>query len=491
MKKQSKYVVIILVILLIGIILINNIYVNSIDVSEKTVIISTCTGEMRGLEIGVSVYAGYNQVPLILSDKTLPNQLDEWLPKYVKQNDIKKIVVVGPISAQQLLKLHSMNIQVQQVNGNSIADILTKIADNTNDKNNDTIIFTASDPMAGLLGAYTRTPVFVTATNSTYDSSEYLNPDYEDYIKKHDIKHIIIVGYLPETIKDTFKKYNLTIEEISGSTSEEISENVNNKLKYDGLINNTTRAYYGFYGELPTIVPNAIKDNAMLIEDSSGQKEIIDYITQNNITEVYITRNTESDYIQMEEEDYVSSDIINQLRKNNITIKYLTRNRTLDEATGLYDVKIISVENLENQTTNQKNIELTNTIKTKPPLLSMLTYSKWVDSNNISSTIENNNNNYAVKWSTIHPYYWKKINETSYYATTNTGYEYQWNFNGTLWNVDYIFNGSKYYNVTWIENNDNSWTEIQPYQNYTWMYNNKTWACYDENNNLVYYIEKI
>ncbi|WP_455645345.1 hypothetical protein [Methanosphaera sp.] len=491
MKKLIKYILSIVVIILIGIILINNLYVNSIDVSEKTVIISTCTGEMRGLEMGVSVYAGYNQVPLILSDKTLPTQLAKWLPGYVKQNNIKKIIVVGPVSAQQLLELHLMNVQVQQVNGNSISSILTKIADNTNDKNNDTLIFTASDPMAGLLGAYTRTPVFVTATNSTYDSAEYLDSNYEEYIKSHDIKHVIIVGHLPETIKDTFKEYNLTIEEISGSTSEEVSENINNKLKSEGFLNNTTRAYYGFYGELPTIVPNVIQDNAMLIEDSSGQNEIIDYIKQNNITEVYITRNTKSDYIQMEEEDYVSSDIINQLKQNNITIKYLTRNRTLDEATGLYDVKIISVENLENQTTKQETIELTNNIKTKPPLLSMLTYSKWIDSNNISATIENNSDNYTVKWSTIHPYYWKKINETSYYATTNTGYEYNWNYNGTSWNVDYIFNGSKYYNITWVENDDNSWTEIQPYQNYTWMYDNKTWVCFDENHDLVYHIDKI
>ena len=314
------------------------------DIDNNTLVISVCTGNMRGLETGISVYAGYNKAPLVLSDRTLPQQLDSWLPSFIKKNNIKKIVVVGPITAKQLLQLHMCGVEVKQVSGKSIPDILTKVADNTPTKNNDTLIFSASDPLAGVLGAYTKTPVFITATNETYNSADVLDTKYDEYIKTHNISHIIIVGNLPESLKNQLKSYNTTIEELSGRNSVDVSINVNNKLKSLGLLNNTTQAYYGFYGELPTIVPLVIQNNAMLIEDSSNHGDISDYIKENNVSKITLTRNTESDYIQMEESDYISSKIIDEFRENNIHTEFLTNNRTLDEATGLYDVKINSIE---------------------------------------------------------------------------------------------------------------------------------------------------
>ena len=68
----------------------------------------------------------------------------------------------------------------------------------------------------------------------------------------------------------------------------------------------------------------------MLIEDSSNHGDISDYIKENNVSKITLTRNTESDYIQMEESDYISSKIIDEFRENNIDTEFLTNNRTLD-----------------------------------------------------------------------------------------------------------------------------------------------------------------
>ncbi len=489
-KKYSLFFFVILILIFAS--LVNTTNTDSINTTEKSIIVSVCTGNMRALETGVSVYAGYNEVPLILSDKTLPDQLSSWLPGYIKENNIDKIIVVGPVDFKQLLNFYMMGVNVEQINGNSISEILTKIADNTLDKNNDTLIFSASDHMAGLLGAYTKIPVFMTASNSTYESSKNLDSNYKEYIKTHNIKHVIIVGNLPETLKDDLKEFNLTIEELGGSSSTEVSKNVNNKLKSLGYINNSSVTYYGFYGELPTVIPMAVKNNAMMIEDSSNQGDVLDYLKENNVTSVYFTRNKESDYIQMEEEDYISSDIIKEFENNNISVNYLTKNRTLDEATGLYDMKIISAENMMNKNILNETADSYNIVKSKPPLLEILNYPNWEDSNNISvSTHENNYNNYTVNWSTIHPYQYIKNNETSYYITSNTGYEYIWTYSNLSWDVEYIYKNNSYYHVKWIENENNSWTEIHPDTYYTWQFNQDIWYCYDKSSKLIYTIKKV
>lgn len=491
MRKIVKIFGVIIIILSLMFIVANNIYTDSIECDNNTIIISVCTGNMRALETGVSVYAGYNGIPLILSDKTMPEQLNSWLPIYLSENNITKIIVVGPVTAEQLYNFMKFGVEVKQINGNSISEILTKIAQNTEEINKDEIIITASDPLAGELGAYMKHPVFVTATNSTYLSDEYLDNNYIDYIKQNHVKNAIIVGNIPNSIKTQLQKLNVTTEEISGHDSLDVSRNINNVLKTKGYTNNSTIAYYGFYGELPTIIPTLIKNNGILLEDSSNTGEIIQYLKENNIKTVFITRNTESDYIQMEETDYISSDVINNLEKNNISIKYLTKNRTLDEATGLYDMKIITAEFIENKHNNITKTEQYINIKTEPPLIEMLKEKECIDSNNISASIKTENNEYIVKWDTIHPYIWKKINDYQYYATSNTGYEYFWTKEDNLWKVQYKFNNTNYYNITWIENENSSWTEIHDKKNFTWRYDGTKWNCYNNNSELIYYISKI
>ncbi|MCD7782146.1 MAG: hypothetical protein LUG89_05575, partial [Methanosphaera sp.] len=460
---------------------------NTIDTDNNTLILSLCTGEYRTLEIGVSVYAGYMEVPLILTDKTLPDQLSQWLPAYVQENNITKIVVVGEVTNKQLLDFTLMGLEVEVVNGDSIADILTTIAENTPEVSNDTVIFSASDPLAGYLGAYTKIPVFMTASNSSYESSQYLDEEYIEYLESHDIKHIIIVGDLPDTIINQLSNYNATIEKLDANGTDDLSMVVNNKLQSMGYLNNTTTTYYGFYGEIPSIIPNAITNNAMVIEDSSNQNSTIEYLEDNNITDIIFTRNQESDYILMEETDYISSTVVDDFTNKSFNISFLTNQRTLDEATGLYDVKINSIEELSNNKTQLNISQPDNILDSQPPLISILNYSSAIDSNNISLEVSNDDGNYTLTWSTIHPYT-ASYNNTSYYITSNTGYEYFWNYTNNTWLVDYVYNNTTYYHVEWIKNPDNSWCEIHNNTNYTWINNGSMWYCYDQSDELVYYI---
>ena len=486
MKKVYKLLVLLLIIVMAVLVSINSFYVNSIECDENTLIISQCTGNMRGLETGVSVYAGYKEVPMMLSDKKIPEQIADWLPSYISRNNITKVILVGSIDLQEVIKLKSMGVDVKQVNGDSISEILTKIADNTKDKNNDTVIFTSSDPMAGFMGAHMKAPVFVTATNSSYASSEELDDNYIKYLDSHDVKHIIVVGSLPEKIMNQLHKYNAPVEVITGQSSSQLSININRKLEDMGYINTTT-AYYGFYGEIPAVIPSAITDNAYLMEDSSFDTQSIDYLKDNNVTEVKVTRNTESDYIQMEETDYISTDVIRKFEENDLKVTFLTKDRTLDEATGLYDTKMMLLEKQNDISYVDYNNTIQENQKTLPPLLAMLKNKKITDSNNITAEItREDDNNWTVKWSTIHPYTWIKYNDTYYYATSNTGYEYYWILENNSWRIDYRYNNTTYYNVTWIENDDNSWTELQANKNYTWRYDGKCHYCYDGNQNPVY-----
>ena len=489
MKKMIKILAVLLSILLLAVFSISSVYTDTIECDNSTLIVAVCTGDMRALETGVSVYAGSNNVPLILSDKTIPEQLKDWLPDYVEENNITKIIVVGPVTAQQMFDFMKLGVEVKQVNGNSISEILTKLAENSKNLRNDSVVLSASDPLAAELGAYMKIPVFITASNSTYSSAENLSDDYLNYMKKHQIKKVIIVGNLPETIKKQLSENDIIFEELSGENSLDVSRKVNNKLVAEGYVKNPQTVYYGFYGELPTIIPSVVKNNALLVEDSSNNGNLLSYLRENNIKNVVVTRNTESDYIQMEETDYVSSDVTNQLEKNNITVHWLTKKRTLDEATGLYDMKILTVENMDIKETKHFNDSSNQIIKTDPPLIAMLNTKKCIDSNNISAEIKENNGEYTVKWSTIHPYVWKKINENEYHVTSNTGYEYHWTKEVNTWKVNYTLNNQEYYNTTWIENEDNSWTEIQAKRNFTWKYDGMKWKCYDNKNHLIYYID--
>lgn len=491
MKTAHKLLMLIIMASILSIITISTTYTDTIECDNQTLIISVCTGEMRALETGVAVYAGIDKTPFILSDKTLPTQLSTWLPTYVEKNNITKIIIVGSITPQQLLEFMKLRVTVKQITGNNIADILTKIAKNNNQTSKKEIIITASDPLAGVLGAYKKIPVFITATNGTYQSSNTLSVEYKEYIQKNNIKKVTIVGNIPQTIKEELKNYNITIEEISGETSLDLSNNLNDKLKKEGYLTNTTTAFYGFYGELPTITPTVIQENAVMIEDSSNQGNIIPYLKENNISTVYILRNTESDYIQMEETDYINTDVINNLKQNNITIKYLTRPRTLDEATGLYDMKIMTAEYMENNTSIYATNNSSHIKKTQPPLIEMLEKQEIKDSNNITATVTKQNDKHIVKWNTIHPYTWQKIDQNRYYATSNTGYEYIWIKQKNMWKVQYKYNGTNYYNITWKENSDNTWTETHEKQEYTWKYDGKNWNCYNQEKQLIYYIQII
>ena len=486
MKKVYKLLVPALIILAVIIVTFASIYADSIDCDENTLIISQCTANMRGLETGISVYAGYKGVPMLLSDKRIPTQIANWLPSYIKRNNITKVIVVGSMDIDELIKLKSMGVEVKQVNGDSISSILTKIADNTKDKNNDTIIFTASDPMAGFLGACLKAPVFVTADNSTYASSQQLDENYIRYLDEHEIKNIIVVGSLPDKIIKKLNEYNATVEVITGQSSSQLSVNINKKLNGMGLIE-SNRTYYGFYGEIPAVIPSVIRDRAYLMEDSSFDTSTIDYLKENNVSEIYVTRNTESDYIQMEETDYISGDVIAKLEENEFNVTFLTKERTLDEATGLYDTKMILLESQDDNPINSSDKKVQHSQKTLPPLLEMLKKKKYVDSNNITADITSmDDNSWTVKWSTIHPYTWIKHDEAHYYATTNTGYEYRWIYTDEAWRVDYIFNNTTYYNTTWIENNDNTWTEMQQNKNYTWINDGANWYCYGQDEKLTY-----
>ncbi len=515
---MTKFRIILLLLVLIAILTIATFHtttIDSIESNENTLVISVCTNDMRGLETGISVYASINDYPLILSDSMIPDELSNYLDVFIRENNITKVVIAGDLDYSQIFKFKSMNLEVEKINGDSISEILTTLAENSDNISNDTVIFTSSDPIAAILGAYTKTPVFITATNSSYNSAETLDSEYDNYLESHDISNIIVVGNLPDSLIDQLSTYNATIEQLTGPTSSDVSIAVNDKLKSIGYLEDSTTAYYGFFGEIPSIIPNVVKDNAYLIEDSTGSSNVLDYLKMNNITDIIFTRNTESEYIQMEEQDYISSNITTMYEDNNFTVKYLTNKRTLDEATGLYDMKINTLKlsenhqennnstekigiflynNNYNRTTNDNrddyNLINDNITRQLPPLLSLLSYPSWIDSNNISLSIIDNGNNLTAKWSTIHPYTWIKVNDTYYISKTNTGYDYVWSYDDSKWNVDYYYNNSSYYHVEFIQNNSDSWTEVEPHANYTWKYEYSTWNCYDNSSNLVYYIEK-
>lgn len=111
--------------------------------SNNTIIISSSTGDMKGLEVGVASYAGENGIPLILASNTLSYPIDEWLPSFLEKANIKNVIWIGPVSKWQIYTLKLLNLNVEQVNGLSKSQILTKLAEK-NYKSVDTVILTAS-----------------------------------------------------------------------------------------------------------------------------------------------------------------------------------------------------------------------------------------------------------------------------------------------------------------------------------------------------------
>ena len=288
------------------------------------------------------------------------------------------------------------------------------------------------------------------------------------------------------TLKDQLHESNITYEEITGSDSVELSYNVNNKIKSLGYLNNSRSVYYGFYGELASAVPLCYANNAMLIEDSSNMGKTNEYLKDNNITDIYFMRNAKSDYIMMEEEDYISSSIIKSLEDDNFKLHFMTNNRTLDEATGLYDVRINSAQKHETNNIHVENLQ-PQKINT-PPLLEILNHTKIRDSNNITANItQQNTTTFKIEYSSIHPYTYTMIDNNTYHITSNGEYEYIYQKNNNTWHVSYIHNNTTYYNTTWIINNNNSITEIQDNTKFTWYKNQDMWICY-LNNTPVYTI---
>lgn len=115
MKKIVKTAIIILALALLAVsVFAGSVCTDTMECDNNTLVISVCTGNMRALETGVSVYAGKDNVPFILSDKTMPEQLNQWLPGFISKNNITKIVVVGPVTAGQLVDFMKYGSEVCQ-----------------------------------------------------------------------------------------------------------------------------------------------------------------------------------------------------------------------------------------------------------------------------------------------------------------------------------------------------------------------------------------
>ena len=55
---KYKILAIIVIVVLLGIFSTKFLYTDSMDIDNNTLVISVCTGNMRGLETGISVYWG-------------------------------------------------------------------------------------------------------------------------------------------------------------------------------------------------------------------------------------------------------------------------------------------------------------------------------------------------------------------------------------------------------------------------------------------------
>jgi len=479
--------------------------------NNKTIIICSSTGDMKGLEVGVASYAGKERIPLILTSKTIPYPINEWISLFKDKANINKVILVGPVSNWQVISLKLLNMHIERISGSSKAEILTEIAEKTY-KTQNTVIITAADPSASLLGALMDVPVFVVAEPGKYTSSDNLDPEYMAYLSKYNITKVIVVGVVSNGILSELNSSNRTIEEIKGNDSFETSVQVSNRIidiqKKRGIDINS--AYCGFYGELPSIIPLAMHNNSIILVDPTiHMDEAVNYLKTKGINEAIITRNGPADYLQMEEPDFVSSTFIKKLNSAEISTVLLTNFRTINEATGLFETKMMAAEILMGtgnlwsfKNVNQTNIPfignktgnliLLDQINTKyPPILDVVLKSgNWITSTGSELTVRQIGlNEWFYGWKGIHPYIWHRNNNNDWYCYSGSQYSWHWihanktdnstitNNTNDTWTVEYLSDNKVYYRVYWVKKG-NIWEEIHTEASFNWKNENNTWTCY-------------
>lgn len=488
--------------------------------NNDTIIISASTGDMKGLEVGVASYAGKDGMPLILASNTIPYPLNEWLSSFKGSANIKKAIVVGPISDWQIYQLKLLNLKVEQINGSTKAQILTEMAEK-NYKSVDTVIITAADPSASLLGAVMNVPVFVVAEPGNYSSLNEMPPEYNSFIDQYHVKNAILVGPVSSPIIDDLKSKNMTIDEINGNdrfeTSTLVSDRIINIQKSRGISVNST--YCGFYGELPSIVPLAVKNHSIIIQDPTiHMDETVAYLKANNITNATITRNGPSDYLQMEETDFVSSTLTSKLQSAGITTSTLTNFRTVNEATGLYETKMMAAElllgtgdlwgsssPLGNADLLNNSIDLFNRYNNYnrildsryPPMLDIiLRGGNWNSNTGIQlNVIQIGTNEWYYSWKGVHPYI--AVNDAdNWYIYSGNKFSWHWSRNSSNvsrngldsgssndnWTVEYLSDGKVYYTVYWVKEGY-MWKEIHTEASYNWKHVGNSWICTRDGSN--------
>lgn len=143
--------------------------------------------------------------------------MNEWFSLFKDRANIKKVILIGPVSPLWVLSLKLLNLNVERIDGSSKAEILTEMAEKAY-KSQDTVIITASDPSASLLGAYMDVPVFVVAEPGEYVSSDTLELEYESYISDNNIKRVIVVGTVSQGIINDLNSKDIQLEEIGEMT---------------------------------------------------------------------------------------------------------------------------------------------------------------------------------------------------------------------------------------------------------------------------------
>lgn len=488
--------------------------------NNNTIIICSATGDMKGLEIGVASYAGKDGIPLILASKTISYPINQWMNLFKDKANIKKVVLVGPISNCQYSSLRLLDVRVERISGSTKAEILTKIAEKTY-KSQNTVIITASDPSASLLGALMDVPVFVVAEPGGYTSSDSLDPEYVAYLSEYNITKVIVVGNVSNGILKELNSSNRTVEEIKGNDSFGTSILVSNRVIYiqkqRGIDVNS--AYCGFYGELPSIIPLAIRNNSIIMIDPTlHMDETVNYLKSNGINDTVITRNGPADYIQMEEPDFVSSTLINKLNTAGIKTSLLTNFRTINEATGLFETKMMAAEilvgsgnlwsfsgvrtgNIYFNPINLANLHLDQSQNTtnNPPILDVIMKGgNWMSNTGSQLTIiQIGLNEWFYDWKGIHPYIWQRNNDNDWYCYSGSQYSWHWvhgnktgnytilNNTYDTWTVEYLSNNKVYYKVYWVKKG-NIWEEIHTENSFNWKRDFNEWICFSNNESGVF-----
>lgn len=468
---------------------------------NDTIIICAATGDMRGLEVGVASYAGKEGIPLILTSKTIPFPLDEWIPIFKDKANIRKVVVVGPVSSFQVEALKMLNLEVESIDGSSKGEILTDIAEKTY-KSPDTVIITDSNPSASLLGAYMDVPVFVVAEPGKYTSSETLDPQYESYLSNNSIKNVIVVGSVSQGIKDNLNAKNIQVDEINGNdsfqTSAEVSDRVIDILDQRGIVVNT--AYAGFYGELPSIIPLAVQDSSIILVDPTiHMDETADYLQAVKVSDVVITRNGPADYLQMEEPDFVSSRVMDRMHSAGINTSVLANFRTINEATGLFETKMLAAEDLHDTGDlwgKYGGMSLSPRVIFRdqsgaseyPPILDMvLEGGSWGSTTGSRLTVmQIGLNHWYFQWKGIHPYIWQKNSDDDWYCFSGDKYSWHWirgkkTDDGIViaddrWTVEYLSDNKVYNRVHWVKKGD-VWEERHSEATFNWEHDSNSWIC--------------